>query len=360
MSGRLAHGPLDRALHRLAFASWPLQTALADIEEIAFKAQLAGLSVERPVFVAGLPRAGTTLILEMIEQAGGFASYRYSDMPFLLAPMLWRAMTRGAARDRGGTKRAHGDGMAVGLDSPEAFEEVVWRTHHPERYRGAAIEPWPAGVDPEFEGFFRLQMRKIIALRGEGRPLRYLSKNNGNIARLDAVLRMFPDAVVIVPYRDPVDQARSLLRQHLSFIALHDADPFARQYMLGIGHYDFGRNLKPIDFGGWLGASGGADFTELDAWLDYWCAAYGHLAGRAENQIHFVSYDRLRAEPGAELALLEQALGLDAPGALTAQAGRVRPSPERPGGHAPRSARDVLRRIEARRAPAPTAARRAS
>ncbi|MEI9964518.1 MAG: hypothetical protein WDM92_07265 [Caulobacteraceae bacterium] len=126
------------------------------------------------MFVAGLPRAGTTLVLELIEAAGGFASYHYRDMPFLLAPMLWAGLTGAAARDGGLRERAHGDGMDVGLDSPEAFEEVVWRTFHPKRYLDEAIQPWPDAVDAEFAAFFacRCARSSPCAARG-GRSATY-------------------------------------------------------------------------------------------------------------------------------------------------------------------------------------------
>ncbi len=356
MTWRSDHSFTDRLLHRLAFASWPIQAALADVEEIAFKARLAQVRCERPVFVAGLPRAGTTLILQLIEAAGGFASYRYRDMPFLLAPMLWAELTRGAARAGGARERAHGDGVTIDVDSPEAFEEVVWRTFHPERYRAAAIGPWPAAVDREFDRFFRLQMRKIIALRGDGRPLRYLSKNNGNIARLTAIARMFPDAVILVPYRDPLGQARSLLRQHLNFLALHAADPFTSRYMEAIGHYDFGLNLKPIVFSKGAEQPAEADFTTLDGWLGYWCSAYGHLAGQTDVPLHFVSYDRLGGGGEGELEALERAVGVECSGSLTRQAPLIRPAPPRPPAAETadpqllRRARHILGRIEVRTA----------
>jgi hypothetical protein len=47
----------------------------------------------------------------------------------------------------------------------------------------------------------------------------------------------------------------SLLRQHLNFLEIHRRGPFAKSYMEGIGHVDFGANLRPVDFDGWLDSS---------------------------------------------------------------------------------------------------------
>ncbi len=344
---------LDRVLHRLAFSTWPIQAALADAEQVAFKRLLDPVTIDRPVFVTGLPRAGTTLVLELIEGVGEFASYRYRDMPFLLCPLLWNRLTGSAKRSVEVRERAHGDGVEIGLESPEAFEEVVWRNFWPKRYEAGRIRPWTDRRDEEFEAFFRLQMRKVIALRRTDQPsaTRYLSKANGNIARLGVIARMLPDAVLIVPYRDPRAQAASLLAQHRQFLEMHAADPFTREYMAGIGHFDFGANLKPIDFGGWLG-EGGQDFTTLEPWIDYWCAAYGALAAETDAPIHFLSYERLRRSPEAELAALEAVLGLKTPGALVGMAHRVRRdlSPIEPLGPGLEKAAAVLAQIEARQA----------
>jgi hypothetical protein len=354
---------VDRLLHRFAFATWPVQAALADMEEVSFRSRLAGVTLDRPVFVAGLPRAGTTLILELIENSGEFASYQYRDMPFLLTPMLWSALTKSAERKVEQRERAHGDGVAIDIDSPEAFEEVVWRSLYPQKYGKTAIEPWKGGVDPDKQRFFSAQMRKIVAIRteGAGRPLRYLSKCNGNIARFATISAMFSDAVILAPYRRPLDQAASLLRQHQNFLAMHAEDSFSREYMGAIGHYDFGANLKPINFDGWLSKGPAPDFGSLNGWLRYWSAAYGFLLEQQSLPIRFFSYDALCQDAPTHLASLESLLGLSRAGGLTSQAARVRPLkglPE-PGPEVDQGlleeAVHIFERLEARRGGAPLA-----
>ena len=53
-------------LHRLSFATTGAQVGLADIESNLFKKQLEPVICERPVFVTALPRAGTTLLLNLV------------------------------------------------------------------------------------------------------------------------------------------------------------------------------------------------------------------------------------------------------------------------------------------------------
>jgi len=330
---------LDRLLHDLAFHGMTAQRTLAEIEDRLYARRVAGIDIARPVFITALPRAGTTLLLEVLGAQLDFAAHSYRQMPFLLCPLLWDRMSRHFRRAAELRERAHGDGMAVGYDSLEAFEEVLWRVFWPEKYRRDRIVPWRAVEEDaagEFADFFKGHMRKLIALRADDcdPPARYLSKNNANIARLGTLRRLFPDAVVLVPFRNPLDHAASMLRQHARFLELHAADPFTRRYMESIGHFEFGAALRPIDFAGWLDEAAGLWPDGLDFWLEYWCRAYEHALGDAAQDVHWLDYDACCTAPGPALERIAEVLRLADPGALLAQAGRFRapvrydPAPE--------------------------------
>jgi hypothetical protein len=328
-----AYSSADRAVHRLAFRTRAAQLAMADVEDLVFRKRLSACEPGAPVFITALPRAGTTLLLDMFSHSPEFASHRYRDMPFLLVPLLWDAFSRRFRQEEQDRERAHGDGMRISPESPEALEEVVWLTFHRQRYAGDRIEPWSGTLDDEFVEFFRRHVRKVVLLRGEGRregPRRYVSKNNLNIARTDALRRLFPEARIVVPFRDPVAHVDSLLRQHLNFLAIHEKDPFAREYMKEIGHFDFGDNLAPVDFDGWLDRRPSRDARSPDFWLEYWIASYHHLLGKRDHVV-FVSYEDLCRDPASTMRALATSVGASDPNALVASSGRV---------HAPR-ARDV-------------------
>ena len=67
-------------------------------------------------------------------------------MPFILAPLLWERVSKGFRKPTGLKERAHGDGLVVGYDSPEAFEEVLWRTYWPQKFTPQGIELWSTHV----------------------------------------------------------------------------------------------------------------------------------------------------------------------------------------------------------------------
>lgn len=322
------YDPLDKALHNYAFASPDRQRRLGEVETRLYRRRIDTDAAARPVFITSLPRAGTTILLETLSGAPDFASATYRHMPFTLAPLLWGGFSRVFRKSGTRAERAHGDGIDVGIDSPEAFEEMLWMTFWPGHYAGCTIQPWSADErDEAFESFFRTHMAKIVASRPGA--TRYVSKNNANIARLPLLHTLFPDATLLIPVRDPWSQTESLLRQHRRFADLHAREPFARQYMQGIGHFEFGEALKPIAFPGGPHDQSGANTPEF--WLRYWVDAYEHVLATAPPNAVFVDHDALCRAPDRHLALLADKLGMDDSRPLTGMAGTLRaprPVPE--------------------------------
>lgn len=302
------YSALDRALHHVAFRTWSAQMALSDIEDQFFKKSLAKIKVKKPVFITALPRAGTTLLLELLASQDEFASHSYRNMPFVLIPLFWDRFTTTFRRSDAPRERAHGDGMLVNINSPEAFEEVIWKVFWPQHYRADYISPWSNEDNPEFTDFLLNHMRKIIALgSNESDSLvtrRYISKNNLNTARLEVIQRNFPDAVILIPFRHPLQHANSLLQQHLNFLEIHKQDSFARSYMAAIGHYDFGDNLRPIDFNGWFTSAQSLAPTVISFWIKYWIATYEHLLKQTNERLGFLSYEALCKSPMQNLEKL--------------------------------------------------------
>lgn len=316
---------LDRLLHRIAFRTVFAQLAVADMEELIFRERLGSVTVGDPVFISGLPRSGTTILLELLCRTETLASHTYRDMPFLLCPLLWNRFSRHFRIDDQPRERAHGDGIRISAKSPEAFEEMIWKRFWPAHYRSDRILPWTSTArNEEFETFFERHMRKIVVLRREDPSVkrRYVSKNNLNIARLAALPGPLRRGALLIPFRDPVQQAASMLRQHLRFLEIHEQDGFVQRYMEAIGHHEFGKGLRPVDFGGWLEDAPPPD--RLEFWLRYWIAAYRHVVDHAGSSTSCICYEHVTARPKQALAGVADAVGVRRM-ELTSQAGRVRP-----------------------------------
>lgn len=328
MATPLAYGRLDRLLHRLAFGLPSLQATAADLERALFGRRYRRLESGPPILICGLPRAGTTLLLELLSRHPDLACQRYRDMPFVLAPLIWSRVSKPFQHSAELAERAHGDGMAIGFDSPEAFEEVFWKAQFPTRYERSWMPLWSAeDANPALLAAYGDLRRKVLLLRGRSRAPRYLAKNNANIARIGLLASALPEALLVVPLRRPLDQARSLLRQHLAFTSLHREQPFARRYMDDLGHFEFGASHRPFDFPRARELLAGRDPARLDYWLAYWVAAHEEI-WRQRAHLTLLPFEELCAAGAPALAALARRLGLD-PAPLAAMSPLLRPEQPR-------------------------------
>ena len=306
MAHQLNYSALDRLLHRVAFAAPFVQLTAADVEKVMCGSSYDAVRAERPIFITSLPRAGTTLMLEALSQLPSLASHVYRDMPFVMAPVLWSRLSAPFRQPTELRGRAHGDGMETGFDSPEAFEEILWRTFWRKKYTKSGIGLWEAAdAKSDARAFFVEHMKKIVALRRPDRAHdgRYLSKNNANIARLDLIGRMFPDATILLLVRRPLEHARSLLRQHRKLLDMHKATPFVRRYMADLGHYEFGDVHRPIRFPGLDALTANRGPLTIDYWLGYWIAAFEHVL-RHRDKAMIISYEDTCADAPRALAAI--------------------------------------------------------
>lgn len=327
MAFEINYSALDRLLHRLAFSTPAAQFIAADLEETIFKNAFESVEPGPPVFITSIPRAGTTLLLEVLHRFPSMATHTYRDMPFVLAPLLWSRFSSLFHRRAELRHRAHGDGMHVGFDSPEAFEEIFWMAFWPGKYSSRSIALWD-GDDQinRAREFFINHMKKIIALRRPDRTTgcRYLSKNNANIARLDLIHAMFPNAKVLVPIRHPVEHAASLLRQHQNFTQMHASEPFVRRYMADIGHFEFGELRRPIAFQSTPELTRRHDPMGMDYWIGYWIAAFEHLLSHRDKVV-LVSYENTCAGGQGALETICASLNIPTEGMLKEAASVFKP-----------------------------------
>ena len=127
------YSPLDKVLHRLALGSPARAEILHDLERGAYLRSSPD-DDGRHVFVTGLARAGTPILMREIYRSGAFGSLTYADMPFVLAPNLWNRLSAKGRTAGPRVERAHGDGIEVDFNSPEALDEVYWRVFSRDNY----------------------------------------------------------------------------------------------------------------------------------------------------------------------------------------------------------------------------------
>lgn len=318
-----AYSALERWLHWLALEPAAVRNVAFELESHFFlprrptpTASAASSSpdslADGAVYVCGLARSGTTMLLRILDEIDALRSLTYADMPFVLAPNLWKRITKYAPRSSHPKERAHGDGILVDFDSPEGFEEVFWRT-----FGKQASDRQCLGDDepsPELLAAFANYRILVANPRAErdnasGIRRRYLSKNNNNLLRLRSLCKD-PTATVLLVYRNPVATARSLHRQHQRFCAVETGVHFTRAYMGWLGHHEFGLDHRPFCFAAkQMDPSRTPD--DANYWLDYWNAVYRHVLTHQDCRLNLVNHDAFCAQPTRMLQAIFAALRVE-------------------------------------------------
>jgi Sulfotransferase family len=260
-----------------------LWIALGNLETRVIADDLDALRVTQPIYISGVARAGSTILLETLAQHPDLASHRYRDYPPVFTPYWWnRFLERVPQRAAPPAERTHRDGIAITPESPEAFEEVIWMAFFPGLHDPAQSAVLSSKTrHPEFEAFYRDHIRKLVRVRG---GKRYLSKDNYIVSRLEYLLELFPDARFVIPVRDPVWHIASLMKQHALFCAGEERHPEALRHMQRVGHFEFGLDRRPINVGDAAPLARITDAwargDEVEGWARYWAYIYGHLADR--------------------------------------------------------------------------------
>ena len=76
-------------LHKICLSSKLSKRTIFDLEKFFFYKENPSIKNKQHLFITGLPRSGTTALLNYIYKTNSFASLTYSDMPFVLSPNLF-------------------------------------------------------------------------------------------------------------------------------------------------------------------------------------------------------------------------------------------------------------------------------
>ncbi|MHC4356464.1 MAG: sulfotransferase [Planctomycetota bacterium] len=302
--------------------------SLAGLETKLLRGRLANIKIDRPIFVSGLARSGTTILLELLSQNEGVASYRYKDFPFIMVPYWWGKFLRMRTKvDHEAVERSHADGLKVTPESPEAMEEILWKHFFPDCHDPTArnvLDQDPR--DSNFDGFYTETIRKLLLSRGASR---YLAKNNYNIARLDYITGLFPDARFVVPVREPLNHIASLMKQHRLLSEEETRDKRVLAYMRRSVHFEFGLGRRPLNV---TSSDTTLEIEELwerghdvEAWAKYWRDVHTYLANLLDTNdtvaecTLVVSYEKLCGSSKETLERLYSHVGLVPDAALLAE-----------------------------------------
>jgi hypothetical protein len=234
---------------RFVNATAPLFIELGHLESKFLASRIAAIPIDRPIYILGLPRAGTTISAQMLSEHPDVTTHRYSDFVLPYTPWCWnRLFPKLPLRAlRSPVERVNRDRLQVTRDSSEGVEEMIWQRffHHlHDSSRCNVLDD--DTLNSDFERFFKDHIRKLLLVRGRSR---YVSKNNPCALRMRYLRRIFPDARFLLYIRNPIDHAASVLKQDRLFTDLARDDQRMIRMNKMNGFHEFGPNYVPVNVG---------------------------------------------------------------------------------------------------------------
>jgi hypothetical protein len=264
-----------------------------------------------PIFIAGLPRSGTTFLQGLL-----------AEDPVNRAPRIWeaiypyprhRAAEFGAGRRKAQMQLKIFSRLSPGVGSlhpieADAPQECIEFTSHVFRsprfddvFRAPSYRAWlhASGYD---EGYWFLA-RFLRHLQGPGEaPRRWILKSPEHVFSIDALSRAFPDAMLVLVHRDPA---------HVLASAARLTELLRAPFTTAIDRREIGRKVA-----------------------DYWQDAMRRMVALADDpafslrpRLVHVQYRSVVADPVGMIARIYDAFGLElsreARAAMAAKVARV-------------------------------------
>ena len=140
---------IQKFLHDFVLSKKIVNKSLFELEKIIYLKNKDIIN-QSHVFITGLPRSGTTSLLNFLFSSDEYASLKYRNMPFVLSPNFSKLFNK---KNTPKKERVHGDGITFDIDSPEAFDEVFF--NNDEEF-----------VKNELVNYIQLILVKIILISG--------------------------------------------------------------------------------------------------------------------------------------------------------------------------------------------------
>ena len=210
---------------------------LSNWESKLLRKKIENLKVDKPVYVTGLARAGSTVTVEMIGKHPDVAYHKYmhSVNPFI--PHLVQQISKVVPLFKKPVERVHKDGLMVNRDSPEAVEEPMWMRFFDTIHNDKVSNIFDEKIsNPEFEKTYDLILRKLMYNQ---KSTRYVAKNNYNVSRLEYLHKLYPSLKIILLIRHPINHIASLVKQDAILTELEIENKRLLHWTKIIGHREF-------------------------------------------------------------------------------------------------------------------------
>jgi hypothetical protein len=221
----VAYGDLIRALsNRLGLIDWRKKNP-----------DVAREKIDRPIFIVGQPRTGTTILYDLLAQD-----------PELRAPLTWevdepcpvprpetyhddpriaqiQANIELSEQIVPGFLKFHPMGALVGQECVRITGGEFTSMIYTVQYRLPTYYRWLL-YDADYAGAYRYH-RKFLQHLQSGVPGQWLLKSPAHLWQLDTLLAEYPDALIVQTHRDPLNVISSIaaLTHHLRQMSTDDS-----------------------------------------------------------------------------------------------------------------------------------------
>ena len=194
-----------------------------------------------------MARSGTTFLTHLLDSSNYFSTFKYKYLPFYRTPIFWNYINDLFYLSKKKRQRLHGDNLQVNINSPDSFEELIWKNFLEDYSLKGYWQKVEHHETSDLPKNLDLFIKKIIYINKRNR---YLSKNNNNIFRVKYLLKKYPDSKIIIVIRNPVDLAFSSAKVHFKFLKYHETIKNFSEELSELGHYEFGFQRKMFNLRG--------------------------------------------------------------------------------------------------------------
>jgi len=296
------HSRINKLIHKIYLKNYYISKSTLSFEFDKYDSEIQKFNFEKSVFITGLARSGTTILLREIHDSKTFSSLQYKNMPFLFLPNTYQIKSNDKP-----SERSHKDNIKISGESPEEFDEYFWKVFMKDSYiKNDSL------IKHDLENKILEDYIKYVKLVciSKNKP-NYISKNNNNILRITSLLKI-PNSIFFILVRKPLDHVSSLMKLHSKFTEDHKNDPFSLEYFNVLGHHEFGMNQKPfklID----------RDFEKLkkftknqiEYWLIIWKQYYEYLINIFNDRFNIILFEDLLENRGRVNQHINQLLNIN-------------------------------------------------
>ena len=185
----------------------PLEAPLSALEGALYGRDLDAVPIDRPIFVVGCHRSGTTVLYEALAAHPDVACFTNASNLLPQVPMLSNAICRLLGLDTVRQERFLQDDISFTPTTPSEGIRIFERFAPAGGAADYVLDETHA--DPALERYLRATIRKHLRYF---RARRFLNKNPDNSVRLRYLNRLFPDARFLHIVRDGRAVCASLLK----------------------------------------------------------------------------------------------------------------------------------------------------